>query len=325
MPIPYTKPFLTIPQQIALLSQRGLVITNTNFATECLANIGYYRLSGYWYPLRQVRRVAGAGGVVKEKVEDNFKPGSTFDEVVNIYSFDRELRLIVLDILERIEVSFRTDLVIQLGQYGPWSYRDPANFDPMFDNVIFPGRRKTLFKEFLDDFDNKTVPRSKAEFVTHFKNNYLGSLPIWVASELWDFGTLGVIFKGMKEVDKIAIASKYGLSKADVIASWIQSFSHTRNICAHHSRLWNKPPVKQPKLPSIVDVPDLSHLHTDRFASQRLYASLAVARYLQKRINPTSSWSIRLSDHVRNFPASQSLNFLSMGYPQSWETLPLWN
>jgi abortive infection bacteriophage resistance protein len=51
--IPYTKPFLTLDQQIALLLSRGLTIPDVNFAKDCLKNIGYYRLSGYWYPMRE--------------------------------------------------------------------------------------------------------------------------------------------------------------------------------------------------------------------------------------------------------------------------------
>jgi abortive infection bacteriophage resistance protein len=322
--IPYTKPFLTLDQQIALLASRGLAIPDTAFAKDCLKNIGYYRLSGYWYPMRESQLAQNQDGTDELMVTDTFRTGSGFAQIIDIYTYDKRLRILLMDLLERIEIAIRTDITLQLGQYSPWAYRDPQYFHPRFDSDILPNHSATQFAEFLNDFDTKTVPRSKAEFVKHFQEKYSDPLPIWAAVELWDFGTLATIFEGMKVQDKMAITKRYGLTKPDLLPSWIRSLAYLRNLCAHHSRVWNKPPVRQPKLPEQGKIPVLDHLHEDRYASQRLYAIIAVMRYLQQVIGPQSTWGEKLITLNDTFPVAPGIEFRHMGYPENWRELDLW-
>lgn len=322
--IPYTKPFLTLDKQITLLASRGLDIPDTAFAKDCLMNIGYYRLSGYWYPMRESKTVKNADGDDELEVTDMFREGSDFSQIIELYTYDKRLRLLLLDLLERIEIAIRTDITLQLGQYSPWAYRDPQYFDPKFNSVILPNRSATQFADFLNDFDTKTVPRSKAEFVKHFQEKYSDPLPIWAAVELWDFGTLATLFEGMKVQDRRAITQRYGLVKPDLLPSWIRSLAYARNACAHHSRLWNKPPVRQPKLPKLGEVPALDHLHTDRYSNQRLYAVIAIMRYMQQVIGPQSTWANKLIQLNNSFPTAPGISFRHMGYPTKWTELDLW-
>ena len=83
--MPYNKPYLTIPQQRALLESRGMEIADAPKADEYLQRIGYYRLSGYWYSYR--RQV---GGLLRD---DPFVEGTTFGQVVRLYDADRRLKL----------------------------------------------------------------------------------------------------------------------------------------------------------------------------------------------------------------------------------------
>jgi len=322
--IPYSKPFLTLDQQISLLKSRGLSVPDINFATDCLKNIGYYRLSGYWYPMRASETRTNLEGKNELVVKDSFKEGSEFSQVIDIYTYDKRLRILLLDVLERIEIAIRTDISLQLGQYSPWAYRDSGYFDTKFDTQILPNRSKTQFREFIDDFDSKTVPRSKAEFVKHFQSKYSDFLPIWAAVELWDFGTLATVFEGMKVQDRRVITQRYGLTKPDLLPSWIRSLAYARNACAHHSRLWNKPPVRQPKLPTLGEVPALDHLHSDRYISQRLYAILAIVRYMQQVIGPQSTWGNKLIELNKSFPIAPGISFRHIGYPKDWTELDLW-
>ena len=106
-PSTYAKPALTFEQQLAYLQARGLAVGAHADAITALASISYYRLSGYWYPMR---RRAPDG-----KVSSEFETGATFEAVMNLYEFDRRLRLLVLDALERVEVSLRTAVTYHLG------------------------------------------------------------------------------------------------------------------------------------------------------------------------------------------------------------------
>jgi len=91
----YTKPPLSIEQQIELLKSRGLEIPDHEQAAHYLYHLNYYRLSGYMLPFQ-------------EGTEHHFQAGTTFEHVLNLYLFDRKLRLLLMDAIERIEVSVRT-------------------------------------------------------------------------------------------------------------------------------------------------------------------------------------------------------------------------
>lgn len=110
----YAKPWTSYADQLQILQQRGMQVSDTAKALEYLERIGYYRLSGYWHVMRQWQRDAAGQRVVL----DQFKPGTQFQDVVALYVFDKRLRLLVLDALERIEIALRVDLSYRLGQRG---------------------------------------------------------------------------------------------------------------------------------------------------------------------------------------------------------------
>ena len=113
----YSKPAIDIDQQIAQLKRRGLLIADESAAKAALQNISYYRLAGYWWPMQA------------DKASHLFKPNSTFDNVIALYDFDRELRLLIFDVIERIEIAFRTRLIYHLSlDVSPWWFEDGANF-----------------------------------------------------------------------------------------------------------------------------------------------------------------------------------------------------
>ena len=105
----YSKTALTIDEQIAQLEARGLVIVNKAFASHCLQSMSYYRLAGYWWPMQ------------KDAVNHSFKDGSTFEDVIFLYDFDRELRILLFDVIERIEIGLRTKMIYHLShEIDPW-------------------------------------------------------------------------------------------------------------------------------------------------------------------------------------------------------------
>lgn len=95
----YTKQAVSIPDQIALLRERGLVIGDEAAAIRHLSTISYYRLAGYLLPLQS------------DKHLHVYKPGSRFETALELYRFDQKLRVLAFDVIERIEVSIRTQLI----------------------------------------------------------------------------------------------------------------------------------------------------------------------------------------------------------------------
>ena len=149
-------------------------------------------------------------------------------------------------------------------------------------------------------------------------------LPIWIASELWDFGSLSMLFGGLKKADQTTIGLKYGIASHSVIESWIRSINFIRNVCAHHFRLWNKPSVLQPRWPAVGVAPELDHLQGNVHALTRLYGTAALVRFMLRAINPTTTWPSRLATLTKDFPASPVISLSGDGFPSGWEAQPLW-
>lgn len=195
----YSKPYLTFKQQLALLKARGLNITDDAAALSCLHKIGYYRLSAYWYPLRQfsLEKCVKTGKPLSRRL-DTFQPGSSFEQALSLYVFDKRLRLLVLDAVERIEMALRVDVSYLLGAKDPFAHTNP---------------------DLLHGFD--------------------------------------------------------------VLAD-------------------------QPSVTS------------------RLFAVLSILQHFVRIVNPNSTWSTRLREHLENFPIVPHLSLADMGFPADWQREPLW-
>jgi abortive infection bacteriophage resistance protein len=265
-----------------------------------LERIGYYRLSGYWYPFHQVRLTPNHPPGYE--VLESFRPGTDFGKVFDLYVFDKRLRLLFLDAIERIEIGLRVDIALRLGARDPWAHRMPQHLHGNFTKRPDPRTGRIRHQDWLQRLDDLTA-QSREDFVRHFTAKYSSPLPIWMVIELWDFGLLSHFLTGLQVADQTVIASKYGLPRRELLTTWVRSISHIRNICAHHSRLWNRSPTDQPKPPMAWEIPLLDHLAADHYGQTRLYAPAAVMQYLLRTINPTTSWGDRLRQHLATFPA----------------------
>ncbi|AZO32757.1 hypothetical protein EJ071_14855 [Mesorhizobium sp. M1B.F.Ca.ET.045.04.1.1] len=94
--------------------------------------------------------------------------------------------------------------------------------------------------------------------------------------------------------------------------SWLRSLNVTRNIYAHHSRLWNRPSARKPHRPSASAVPNLAHIATDLHAQTRYYASAVMLKFLLGKINP-SSCSLERADQPIPCESSHTLRLSYAG------------
>ena len=260
----YIKPWTSIEDQLAKLQARGLGLTDREKALNGLQRIGYYRLSGYWFAFRQfsdgVCSRWSPASTKKNKPKpgllalENFKPGATFQNAVDLYVFDKQLRLLAMDVLERVEIALRVDVSHTLGKLGPFAYLSPECFHATFSKDMDLNTGLTRHHTWLGKHA-QLISRSKEEFVAYNRGAHDLPLAIWVACEVWDFGTLSTLFGGMREAEQDAIAARYGIQNGRVFASWLRSLNYLRNVCAHHSRLWNRNIVDQPRLPGSAEVP----------------------------------------------------------------------
>ena len=225
--MPYIKPWLSLPDQLALLKNRGLLVEDDSAAIECLHRNGYYRLSAYWYPFREL--VAG-------QRTDNFLPNSRFEDAVGLYVFDKEFKLQLLDALERVEIAVRVEIALLLGKRDIFALSNANIFHPNFTARINRSGQ-TPFQKWTDKYEN-AVERSTDEFVKHYEGKYGARLPlpIWIAVELWDFGLLSHLYSGLRIRDRQAIAMRFAVPDWQLMRSWLRSLNYVRNVIAHHGR-----------------------------------------------------------------------------------------
>lgn len=324
----YPKPWLSLEEQLDKLRSRGMLVSDPDKALSYLHRIGYYRLSGYWFAFRERSgpccvwdaRNDRRQGKVETVALDNFKSGATFQNAVDLYVFDKELRLLAMDALERVEIALRVDVSHTLGQLDPFAYLRTDLFHQTFSQNLNRDSGLTRHHEWLAKHA-QLILRSKEEFVTHNRTKYGLPLAMWVACEVWDFGTLSTLFGGMREAEQDAIAAKYGVRNGRVFSTWLRSLNYLRNVCAHHSRLWNRNIVDQPKLPSEDEMPWVAAFAGHPHALARCFLLLRILRQMLGVINPTSSWPVRMKEHLVTFPdlSHLGLNLAGMGAPANWQ------
>lgn len=302
----YAKPPLSFEEQADQLLSRGMTGDRALMIAR-LRVTNYYRLSGYWHPFRQPAQTPGGSAL------DGFMPGTTFEEVWCRYAFDRRLRLLVMDAIERIEVAVRTQLTYHHAHdHGPFAYATDAASMPKMGTVDF--------NKFVDRAQEE-IDRSKDTFAEHFRDKYgdcHGFLPAWMLAEVMTFGTMLTFFRGSSKKVKQNTANEFGMPET-ILDSWLLTLNAVRNICAHHGRLWNRELGVKPFIPRINVYPDW---HTPvKVQNNRMFGVLTICKWSLDRIAPQSGWSERVCALL---DASPAIPKISMGFPANWQECPIW-
>lgn len=317
----YDRPWKSFPEQLELLKARGMAVDDEAFALAWLQRVGYYRLSAYWYPFRVFRLEQDAAGEIRTMRTDDFVPDTTFADAVDLYLFDRRLRVLLVDALERIEVSLRVETAYRLGKADTFAHLHEDSLHPTFRARRDRRTGQTRF-EAWQQRHRGLVDRSKEDFVMHYREKYGPDLPIWVAIEVWDFGAVSQLLAMMKVPGQQAIAARYGVSDWQVFTSWVRALSYLRNLAAHHSRVWNRNMVIYPKPPSTAWPAWAKAFEGKQEMLTKPFIQLALVRHLVNVICPGSSWPSRMAAHLKAFPGQTSQRQLSMadtGAPEGWE------
>lgn len=303
---PYLKPPLSFNQQLDQLINRGLQVDDRTEALRALSSISYYRLSAYWFPFR-LRDDSGA-------VTSNVTPGTSFERVIQLYEFDRQLRLLVLDGIERIEVAIRTQLTYHMAHaYGAFAHVNAKNFHPKFNHA-----------QWLTKLEKETSGSSD-EFIRHYQSKYKGfpRIPIWMLTEVMSLGALSLFYKGLRNdqqqgvEDKKAIAYHFNTHHKR-LADWLHTLTYIRNVCAHHSRLWNRELAIRPDR--------AKEIHwcapiTPR--NDRVFYVLLIVRNLLRAIGNGDLWADSITKLLIPIAANPVYR-IAMGMPETWREHPIW-
>lgn len=295
------KPVRSITEQISLLKQRGMLFHNELQASQFLKNISYYRLKGYWWDMQQ------------DRITHTFAPNIYFENVIERYNFDRHLRLVLFDAVERIEIALRTKMIYYLSlSYGATWYLDSnlfANSEKHVENVNHLQREFGYSQEIFIKDHKRKHPNSNAE--------------AWKILEVASMGTLSKFYKNLKHQlpEKSTIAKEMGLNLHSELSSWLEAIVYVRNIIAHHSRLWSRNMVKRP----IDNINNPIGLWFDNnllpVQKKKPFLIISSMIYLCNKVTPNHQIKIKIIDLIDNNP---DVPIYKLGFLNNWKSEPLW-
>lgn len=282
--IPFDKQPLSNKEIIRLLSERGMIIADPKRAEHYLDFISYYRLSVYMLPFQD------------ESI--SFKKSVSFEKILRLYSFDRRLRLLSMDALERIEVAFRTVIVNCLSEKcGAFWLENPDCFHDK--------NKRNTQASMLEEIRKQIEQQKTAPSLEHYYQTYSAPEipPAWIVFEILPFGCVSRIYENLKRPYRKAVAEKFGIEES-ILQSWFHALSVLRNSCAHHSRIWNR---KYPfKIKKANAFPELD-------TAERFYCFALIIDILLSKIVQTPTWTQRLKETINEF--SDVVNPIQMGFP----------
>lgn len=212
------KEFKTIDEQIDILRCRGLDIPDEEQARKFLTENNYYRVSGYSLTLRS---------------HDKFYKHATFQNIIDIYNFDHELRHLLLKYLEKIEVMFKSIFSYHFTKkYGAIGYLNRDNFT-----------NAEKYDEIIKKAEGQKISRLPHEaYLKHFVEDLKQDIPFWAYVDLLTIHDISVLYSITDFQTQIDVASTIGIMKQGdkILNSFMHGMTIIRNLCAHGSRLYNR-------------------------------------------------------------------------------------
>lgn len=294
----YTKQPLDYPLILQMLKERGLIVRDEIEALRQLKIISYFRLANYMRPMEA------------DKISHIFKRNSFFENSIDLYYFDKQLRVLLFTAVQSIEIALRSKIIHHLSmKYGAFWFME----EHLSDNP-------TLFNENLSHI-NKELKRSREDFIHEHFARYTSPEfpPVWKTLEVVSFGTLSKLFENFRDKHvKKNIARELNLPQHLYLESWVKSIAVLRNCIAHHSRIWNRKFPLKPQLPRILNG---NWVDCSKVQQTKLYAQLCCLAYLQNEIHPSNDFKQQLKSLLKAHP---NVDVTAMGFPTDWESEPLW-
>lgn len=283
------QPAMTIDEQIENLKSLGLVISDEEYAKRILNDISYFRL-------------IKAYSLGYKPKNGNYFEGVTFEQIVELYLFNANLRQITLAEIEKIEINVRCRIANYFAEaYGVLGYKDPANF-----------AEEEYHQTFVADIEEEIRRNSKAPFVRNFRENYEGGeLPIYALVEVFSFGTLSKFYKNMKSADKKAVAKSFDIGYT-YLESWLESIAYVRNICAHYGRLYNAKFSKTPVL--------YKEYTQAGIGNNRMFGVLLCMKQILKNDNHWNTYVDQIEALINKY---KHVDVKTMGFSENWKELLL--
>ncbi|MGP9504374.1 Abi family protein [Specibacter sp. AOP5-B1-6] len=302
-----------------------MLIPSHDYALRDLRNVGYYRLAAYWYPFREIDHVDADGTVVRS---DLLKPGTTFDDAHALWTFDQQLRLILLEALEQIEVALRVRTAHCIGAQDPFAHLNASHLDTArcLATVQTPQGSMTAHQWWVARYEEK-LASTHDDILRLYRSRWELKPPVWVAVELLDFGMLSTFFRQfLTKAQQSEISRTFGISQGSFLVNWIKVLNHVRNMCAHHARVWNQPVTfRLQRIPTGMS-PLLDPLNRlTGTPKTRIYSVLYLCAFLLDSLGDNSDWTNKAQALLASFPNVPGPTINDIGAPESWHTHAIWD
>ena len=236
------KPFMTVDEQIDRLEKRGLYIADRKGTCDKLLQNNYYTVvNGYKLPflIRQSERAVEQEAA---DVEERYIEGASFDELFALYTFDCNLRALLLKYILKIEHQLKSVISHSFAQNHKDErypeYLRSANFDVDLDKAE-KGKKEKQYESFRkhikEEFDRQTA--NSNEMLIHYRDKY-GNIPPWILVSIFSFGILRSFYYCLSNKEQNDISRFFGL-RPEELNSYLTALNIYRNACAHDERVYN--------------------------------------------------------------------------------------
>lgn len=277
----------SIPEQIARLESRGLIIDDWQYSEEFLERVNYYRFSGYLHEFRKPG-------------SDEYIDGIRFRDVARMYEFDMKFTRLLMYVLEDVEETLKTRFSYALSSAYP---DDPLIY--LKDSIYKDKRELSKFKSLFESakYNNGGLP-----FIKHHVNVYGGELPVWVAVEIMTMGNINALYDNLLTQFQKKIAKKYNTG-VNQLSNWIENLTYTRNHLAHYMRIYNYNFARIPK--------SCSNHFVDTVFRGKIFDQIVIMSFMYSRPNDWNNYVLKEMQILLQ-EYKDVINLTGLGFSDNW-------
>lgn len=257
------KEFKTYKEQIKLLKSKGLAVPDEEHAIKVLRSTSYFALiNGYKRPFKDTN--------------GNYLPDACFDDIENLYVFDEQMRVFVLGQLLALETRIKSSISYTFSQ----RYREPDSYLNV-NNYNYTGNKTQAVNKLVSILQS-IYDSNEHRYITHYKKNHKGEVPLWVLINAMTFGQISKMYSLLKEGEQQRIGGDFGVSSQKDMMSILDILTLYRNVCAHNERLYDfktKHQIGRKYIEKYVGS-DTGHEPDYDNIGKHLFGALAVCAYL---------------------------------------------
>ncbi len=310
MPNKPIKPFITYSNQINILTQKKqLNISDLPYAEKKLHDIGYYSL------------IDGYKDIFYNPMTRTYVKGTDFADIVALYEFDENLRLLVFKYICHIEQKIRSLISYSFCEAfseNQSAYLNSANYN------ISNKNRHDIFK-LISILTFEANQNTEHSYVVYQRNTY-GNVPLWVIMKTLTLGQTSKMYSFMLPSIKSKVSIHYSNITEKELIQYLKLLTVFRNICAHNERLFTfetRFEIPNTTLHKKMGIPQKGTQYL--YGKHDMFALLIAFRYLLDK-DDFKVLKKELTRLLNSFSATTSVSqknklLQAMHFPSNWSNI----